>query len=223
MRLFYSPTSPFVRKVLVVAHEAGLAARVETVRAVVSPQRPNAELAAVNPLMKVPTLLDDDGRALYGSQTICEYLDSLHEGPRLVPVSGPERWRVMVRQALADGILEAGLALREDEHRFAEPPEDGWRSGQRLKIRQALDRFEEHADELERPIDLGQIGLAVALSWLEFRNVAGDIRASRPRLARWLDGFAQRPSMRATAPRDDAYTRAAAGASAPAPDGRRDG
>jgi glutathione S-transferase len=206
MRLFYSPTSPFVRKVLVVAHETGLRDRIETVRAVVSPQRPNRELAPFNPLMTVPTLVDDAETTLFGSQVICAYLDALHEGPRLIPESGAAHWRVMVHQALADGMLEAGLKLREDEHRRAETHDDAWASGQRLKVKQALDEIERRLNEFTCPLDLGQISVAVAIAWLVFRNMAGDIRASWPRLASWSDTIAERPSMRATVPRDDAFT-----------------
>ena len=86
MKLLWSSRSPFVRKVMVAAHEVGLADRIRTERVVVAANKPNADVMAVNPLNKIPTLVLDDGTVLYDSRVICEYLDTLHDGPKLFPV-----------------------------------------------------------------------------------------------------------------------------------------
>ncbi|MGQ0662200.1 MAG: glutathione S-transferase N-terminal domain-containing protein [Pseudomonadota bacterium] len=201
MKLHYSAASPFVRKVMITAIETGLDARIEKVPTAVMPLQPNAELAKANPLMKVPTLVTDGGEALYDSGVICEYLDSLHAGPKLVPPAGPERWRVLRVQALADGIADAGILCRyEETARPADRRSKEWVEGQLKKVVQGLDILEGE-QALAGAADLGQIAVAAAIGWLEFRNVAGDIRAGRPRLFRWYEAFAKRASMMETVPR----------------------
>ena len=202
MKLYYSSASPYVRKVMVTAIETGLESKIEKVPATVAPNKPNAEVARDNPLMKVPTLVADGGEALYDSRVICEYLDSLHGGRKLIPASGGERWRVLGLQALGDGILDAGLLtryetfLRPENLRWAD-----WTSGQSLKITQALDMLEKESELLAGPINLGQIAVACAIGWLEFRKPLGDIRPGRPKLFTWYDEFLKRPSMQATMPK----------------------
>src|SRR3977135_3879917 len=105
MKLHWSPRSPFVRKVMIVAHEVGLTDRITRVRTVVATTRPHAPLMEENPLSKIPTLVLDDGTVLYDSPVICEYLDSLHAGCKLVPADGKERMTALRRQPLADGVV----------------------------------------------------------------------------------------------------------------------
>jgi glutathione S-transferase len=200
VKLYFAAASPYVRKVLVSAIETGLDKKIERMPTKVLPVEPNLDLARDNPLMKVPTLMTDGGEALYDSRVICEYLDSLHDGRKLIPASGGERWRVLRMQALADGILDAGIisryemAIRPQEKQWSE-----WLAGQAKKITQGLDVAEGEA--LGGPIDLGQIAIACAIGWLEFRKPIGEIRAGRPKLFKWYDEFAKRPSMQATAPK----------------------
>ena len=202
MKLYYSAASPYVRKVMVTAIEAGLDGRIEQVPTAVMPTKPNADIAKDNPLMKVPTLVTDDGQVLYDSRVICEYLDSQHAGTKLIPAAGADRWRVLRWQAMADGITDAGLlcryeaVVRAEDKRSAE-----WTAGQMAKVTQGLDMAEADSALLSGPITLGQIALACAIGWLEFRNVAGDIRKTRPRLTAWYDAFSRRPSMQATTPK----------------------
>lgn len=201
MKLFYHPSSPYVRKVLVTAIEAGLDARIERVALTLSPVQPHRQLARYNPLMKVPTLLTEAGVPLFDSRVICEYLDSLHQGPKLLPPEREQRWRVLRLQALADGLLDAAVLCRyEATVRPAEKQWAEWVAGQRVKAMQALDAAEAEMDLLAGPLHLGQIALACALGWLEFRAPIGDIRGTRPALLAWYDAFAARPSMAATAP-----------------------
>jgi glutathione S-transferase len=197
MKLYYSAASPYVRKVMVTAIETGIDGRIEQVPVAVMPTKPNAELARDNPLMKLPTLVTDDGLALYDSRVICE-----HAGVRMVPPSGPDRWRVLRWQAMADGITDAGLlcryetVVRAEDKRSAE-----WTQGQMAKVTQGLDMAENDAALLSGPLNLGQIALACSIGWLEFRNVAGDIRKGRPKLTAWYEAFSRRPSMQATTPK----------------------
>jgi glutathione S-transferase len=201
MKLHISSASPFARKVRLVAHEAGLAARIEEAPTAVSPVKPNADLAKANPLMKLPTLVTDDGMALFDSPVICEYLDSLNTGRKLFPAAGPARWAALRQQAVADGILDAAIGVR---YQTALAPKElqwtQWQDGQRAKWKQALDFLEADATALEGDPTIGSLTVAATLAWLDFRFGADDWRIDRPMLAAWFAGFSQRPSMQATLP-----------------------
>jgi glutathione S-transferase len=201
MKLYYTPTSPFVRKVLVAAHELGVAGLVETVFLRPTPTKADATLSVQNPLSKIPTLITDDGVALYDSPVICEYLGSLTAAHSLVPASGAARWKVLRTQALCDGILDASiLVFYERAHRPKELWWPDWLQGQSEKALQGLDELEREAVNFGHEPDLGQVCAGVALGWLEFRSVFGDLRTGRPRLAAWYERFAERPSMQSTMP-----------------------
>jgi glutathione S-transferase len=206
MKLFYTPTSPFVRKVLVAAHELGLADRLETVFLRPVPTAADPALSAHNPLNKIPALVLDDGEALYDSPVIVEYLETLAGGARrLIPAEGPERFRVLRTQALCDGILDAGiLVFYERSQRPRELHWPAWLDGQTQKARQGLDALERlaagWAATADAPVDLGHVCAGVTLGWLEFRDAIGDVRAGRPHLTAWYARFRERASMRATAP-----------------------
>jgi len=199
MLLRHSQTSPFVRKVTVLLHETGLIGRVtfETVDGWAEP----AELTGDNPLSMVPTLVLDDGSTLYDSGVICDYLDRLHPGERLIPQHGDARWRVLCDQALADGMLECAVLIfvelmrRPEEKRW-----DWWLALKRRAIARSLDMLEREADRLSGRVDLGSISIGVALGYLDLRGAVGDWRDGHPRLASWFAGFSARPSMTATAP-----------------------
>jgi len=198
MQLLYQTHSPYARKVLVAAHELGLVDRLTVIHHETSPTNRNAAVFAANPLGKVPVLIDDEGLALFDSSVICERLDGLHDGPPLIPAEGPSRWKTLRLQALAQGLCDAGIALRWETER--RPPALRYpplAEGQVEKLLAGYD-FLERAGELEGPVDLGQIAIATALDWLAFRALP-DFRPGRPRLTAWFDGFVRRPSMRATA------------------------
>ncbi|MFO0679216.1 MAG: glutathione S-transferase N-terminal domain-containing protein [Polyangiaceae bacterium] len=202
MKLFHSATSPFVRKVLVTAHETGLFDRLtfETLRPM--PTNPDPALSKANPLSKIPALVTDDGVSIVDSPVICEYLDSLHGGRKLVPAEGAARFRVKTHEALADGAVDAGIVVfYERAQRPKELHWQPWLDGHTKKVLQALDFFDSEAPAFGPDPDLGQIALASGLGWLTFRDVVGDWRATRPRLASWFERFGARPSMVATAPK----------------------
>lgn len=198
MKLFYQTHSPYARKVLVAAHEIGIAAQLEVIHHETSPTLRNERVFAANPLGKVPVLVDDHGLSLFDSNVICEFLDGLHDGRRLIPARGRERMLVLRLQALAQGIADAGILARWDTER--RPPALRWpeqAAGQTGKLIASYDFVEREVD-LAGPVDIGQVALATALDWIEFRGLA-PFRAGRPKLARWFEAFAERASMRATA------------------------
>jgi glutathione S-transferase len=199
MKLRYAPTSPYVRKVMIVAIESGIADRIEKVATSVLPITPNDGLKAENPLVKVPSLTTDSGEVLYDSPVICEYLDSLHTAMKLFPASGPARWTALRRQALGDGILDAAILCRyETAVRPKELQWDSWIDGQMRKVRGGLDALE--AERLDGAFDIGAITIACALGYIDFRYASEDWRKTRPRLAAWDAEISKRPSMVATAP-----------------------
>jgi glutathione S-transferase len=199
MKLIYNPASPYVRKVMVLAHELKLADRIELISETVLPHKPNAAVAGSNPLMKVPTLLLDDGSALFDSRVIVEYLDVL-AGGKFIPATGPQRWVALRLQALADGVLDAAVLIRyERALRPAEKQWADWIDGQLLKIRQGLDALEAQAGS-SSTVTIGDIAAACALGYLDFRFPDENWRATHPRLAAFYERFSARPSMLATRP-----------------------
>ena len=201
MKLYHSGASPFVRKALVTAHETGTAEAIEVATVTLSPVASNPEVNAENPLGKLPALVLDDGTTLFDSRVICEYLDSRHDGPRMFPADGPARWTALRRQALADGLLDAAILCRyEAALRPAERQWGDWVEGQRAKFRRALDGLEGEAEGFGDTVDIGTIAVGCATDYLDFRALDDGWRDSRPRLAAWLEGFAQRSSMQATRP-----------------------
>src|ERR1700689_3900932 len=117
MKLHWSPRSPFVRKVMIVAHERGLADRITCIRTVAAMTKPHGELMKDNPLSKIPTLVLDDGAVIYDSPVICEYLDSLGVGPKLFPSDAKARLIALRRQALGDGFLDLLVLARNERER----------------------------------------------------------------------------------------------------------
>lgn len=200
MRLYHSPTSPYVRKVMVLLHETGLLPQVTLVTGSGSPIDAGTAPLEANPLGKVPALERPDGPALYDSRVICRYLDDLAQAG--LYGSGPALWDRLTIEATADGILDAALLmvyewrLRPEEHRYVP-----WVEGQWAKVDRALDTLESRwMAELRGPLDAGQIAVACALGYVDFRHDARGWRDTRPHLAAWYGDFAKRPSMVATQP-----------------------
>jgi glutathione S-transferase len=200
MKIFYSTTSPFVRKCLVCAHELGIFNRLELVPSNAHPVNRDRTVVAVNPLGKVPTLVTDEGDALYDSRLICEYLNSLGDG-RLLPAQGASRWNVLAEQSLADGMLDAAVLMRYES---AVRPENlrwnDWMSGQLDKIACGLAAVETRARALGDRVDIGVIALGCALGYLDFRYASLGWREKHPDTAAWFDRFDSRASMMSTRP-----------------------
>lgn len=200
MQLIYAAASPFARKVRVLAAETGLLASIEMIDTAVLPTTLNERVNLANPLGKIPVLLLDDGESLYDSRVICEYLDTLHQGPKLLPGDG-ERWPVLRLAALADGLMEAALLARyEKAVREPQQQSQAWLEGQLGKVCRALAELERQSAQLHGPLDLAQIGVACALGYLDFRFAEIDWRAAHPALRDFQQTFAQRGSMVVSAP-----------------------
>ncbi|MDP4033862.1 MAG: glutathione S-transferase [Pseudorhodobacter sp.] len=200
MRLYHSPTSPYVRKVMVLLHESGLLNRVTLIAASGTPVDTGSMPLDQNPLGKIPALERHDGPALYDSRVICRYLDAL-AGDRFYPAA-PRLWDTLTLEATADGMLDAAiLMVYETRIRPADKSFAPWVEGQWAKIDRALDALETRwIDHLQGPLDMGQIAIACALAYLDFRHGSRGWRNGRPVLAAWQAGFARRASMQATQP-----------------------
>jgi glutathione S-transferase len=198
MKLYWSSRSPFVRKVMVSAHEVGIADRIRTQRVVVAPNNPNIEVMQDNPLGKIPTLVFDDGTSLYDSRVICEYFDTLHDGPKLFPADPDLRWKALRRQALGDGLMDVIVLRLGEMKRPREAQSEKHLAGFRLKAAKSLDRLEAQADSPSGALSIGDIAVGCALAHLDFRFSADDWRAGRPNLAAWHADFSRRPSVCAT-------------------------
>ena len=200
MKLYYSPLSPYARKVRVVAMETKLDRNIEMVNVTVSPVVPNTEVVNHNPIGKVPAL-SVSGMDLFDSPVICEYLDSQHRGRTLLPRKGRERWVALRLQAMADGLLDAAIltryegALRPEDKRWAD-----WTKGQTKKIEDVLTQLETEANSLKGKPTIGTISVACALGYLDFRFAAMDWRAKHPKLAKWFNSISETPAMKATQP-----------------------
>jgi glutathione S-transferase len=197
MQLFYQTHSPYARKVLVFAHEAGLAERIEVIHHETSPTHRNAQVFAQNPLGKVPVLLRPGVPALFDSDVICAYLDTLHTGRKLLPAEGEVRWQALRLQAVAQGLCDTGIALRWETVRRPEALRYApLRDGHTIKLISTYDWLESELDA-SSPVHVGHIALATCLSWLEFRELPS-FRQGRAKLVSWFEAFQDRPSMRAT-------------------------
>ena len=197
MKLFHSPTSPFVRKVVIAAIETGQAADMELSPA--SPADPDEAFAGANAIHKVPALITDDGVALPESDAICLYLDA-RSGGKLIPSEGTARWTTIRRQALADGFMEAAVVRRGEDART-----EGSRSQADVdklmnRMLRCLDAMEAEAAEFGDGVDLGVIATACALGYAEFRYADLDWRSGRPNLSKFYDAFSERASMTSTEP-----------------------
>jgi len=202
MKLRYSPTSPYVRKVLIVAIETGQAGKIEKVPTDV--WGPNADIGKQNPLGKVPCLVTDAGMTLFDSPVICEYLDANHAGQKLFPAAGDGRWRALRQQAIADGVLDAAILARLESNRPQDKVHQPWIDRQRTAMYRSMDLLEAEADTLQGPLTIGQIAVGCACGYLDLRYAADRWRQSRPKLAAWYETLAKRASFLDTVPKDPA-------------------
>ena len=198
MKLYYSHRSPYVRLVMVVIHWGKLSQRIELMNTVVNIEAPLPGLMADNPLTKVPTLLTDDGPALFDSRVICEYLDSLHSEPRLFPPSGPARWQALRWLALGHGLTDLLLFWLIERNR----PE-AMRSVKVIEANEAkywatIKRIDAEVAALDAvPFGIGHVAIGNALSYSDFRFAGLDWRASHKALAAWHAGYAGRQAVAA--------------------------
>lgn len=197
MKLRYSTTSPYVRKVTIAAQELGLTVQ----RVAAAPWDPDTDLPKENPLGKVPSLTADDGAVYFDSPVICEYLDSLAPG-KLIPAAAVARLTALRLQAAADGILDAAVLRLLEGRRPPELQMESWRNRQQAAVGRTLDWLEAEIADRPEPFHIGRIAVACALGYLDFRFAAEDWRVGRPRLAAWWSQVENRPSVRETVPEE---------------------
>lgn len=201
MKLLMAGPSPFVRKVLVTLHETGQTDAVDYEVVVASPTGPSPELIAANPVGKIPALIRPDAPTIYDSRVICRFLNA-RAGASLYPEK--RQWDVLTLEATGDGMMEAAvLMVYEDRFRPEDKRVPEWVEGQWAKIDRAVSALNTRwISHLHGPLDIGQISVACALSYLDFRHAARTWRTGNTALADWHAKFSDRASMLATAPKD---------------------
>ena len=197
MKLYSHPVSPFARKARIIAHELELKLEVITVQA-----RNDETLRRYNPLKQIPILVLNDGSSLFDSPVICEYLNHTGGGKFFPGMNifknSTGRWKSLGLQALGDGVADAAVAWRYE----LTEPEDRRNPD---RIARCLATITAGLDALERvnfPKDptIGEISVACALGYIDFRLPDLDWKSSRPKLSAWYARFCEYPSMKATAP-----------------------
>jgi glutathione S-transferase len=200
MKLHWTPKSPYVRKVMVCAHELQLLPQLELVRTVAAMLKPNERLMQDNPLSKIPTMVLDNGFALFDSVVICEYLDDL-AGGTLFPAEPAAKWQALRWHALGDGLLDGLILWRNERER--EVPLPALIEAFERKTSAALKLLDDEAMALaDTPLSIGHITLGCMLGYLDYRFAAFGWRERAPRLADWFAELEQRPSFQATGPVD---------------------
>ncbi|MGQ0620929.1 MAG: glutathione S-transferase family protein [Panacagrimonas sp.] len=198
MKLYTSQTSPYSRKVRVVAHELGLADLIEEIDA--DPFSPPPELLAANPLSRIPTLVTDRGESLPDSNLIVEYLHTRGRGLTTLP-RGSKRWNTLRRAQIADGIMTAAVSAVFERRRPEGIRFVPFLDRQADVIRRSVAVLDLEAGELlpDAP-GIVEISVGVALAYLDLRMPYIEWRKGHEALDRWFTAFAQRPSMLATQP-----------------------
>ncbi len=199
MKLYHSPLSPYVRKVMVTLDLTGQLGEVELIPGSGTPLAPNDATVGANPLGKIPCLIGDDGMAMFDSRVICRYLD--HRAKAGLYPEGDALFPVLTAEALADGIIDAVLLtayewrLRPEEFRY-----QPWVDGQVAKVERGLAALEHTGLVLSGPINAARIAAGCALGYVNFRLADLGWRDRCPTLAAWYAEFAETPAMKATAP-----------------------
>ncbi|ABD08926.1 Glutathione S-transferase-like [Rhodopseudomonas palustris HaA2] len=202
MKLSFSPASPFARKLRIAAIELGLIDRIEFIPATVIPAQANDDyMRDVNPLKKLPALILDNGEVIVDSYVIAEYLDDLAGGGKLVPASGPEKWRVKSDHSLLQGMLDSMLLCRYEK--MVRPKElfwQGWYDDHWNRAWSGLARFEKADKVLNGQLDLAQIGLVCVLGYADFRFPDCGWRKAYPKLDAFNQKMMERQSVKVSMP-----------------------
>lgn len=195
MKLLCSHTSPYARKVRIVAIEKGI----ELEEVLTNPLESPEWLLKVNPLSKVPALITRSGETLYDSRVICEYLDSQNDQTKLLATSGKARWLTLRQQALSDGLLDAAVASVFESKRSDAQQSKHWQNRWNDAIERSVSVMAQDVNGLQS-LTLGSIGCATALAYLDFRHPNINWRKQSAKLAAWYETMAEKPSFIATAP-----------------------
>jgi len=193
MKLRWSPTSPFVRKVVVLMKEKGIEDLVEKEKS--NPLSADDRAETPSPLGQIPCLISDDGQSIYDSPVIMEYLDSTCDGPEMVPASGTARWTVLTRQALADGMIASMVICFVESLKKPERQSKGILAHNKAIVFSGIAALEIEVGGFAGDIDAGTITVAVALAFADQTFPDDDWRVDNPSLAAWFDEFNRRSSM----------------------------
>lgn len=196
MKLRWAPTSPFVRKIIVLMKEKGIEGAVEKEKS--NPLSKDDRAATPSPLGQIPCLITDDGVSIYDSPVIMEYLDVECDGPVMLPRSGDSRWKVLTRQALADGMITSMVVCFVESLKKPERQSGGILAHNKTIVLNGIAALEDDVDAFAGDIDVGTISVAVALAFADQTFPEDDWRTDCPALAAWFDEFNRRPSMTET-------------------------
>ena len=201
MKLAFSPGSPFARKVRIAAIELCLIDKIELVSTTVAPAQANDEYSKITPVKKLPVLILDNGDVILDSYVIVEYLDELAGGGKLIPASGPDRWRVKSDHSLLQAMLDSMLLCRYE--RMVRPQGlqwQGWADDHWNRAWSGMARFDKKPDVLSRPLDIVQIALACVLGYADYRYADCGWREAYPNLAAFNERMLSRPSIQISVP-----------------------
>ncbi|PCH81337.1 MAG: glutathione S-transferase [Hyphomicrobiales bacterium] len=198
MKLYYAPTSPYARKVRIVILERHLADKIELI--LTNPFDSDLSLVSANPLSKVPALVCFDGEVIYDSPVICAYLDHLGRDPEMVPTHGAERWHVLTREALTDGIMDAAFSITIEKRRPKVEQSSNWIGRWRESIDRGLAMVSTDLEKFGEKLTIAHIGLGCALGYLDLRHPDIEWRKTHSNIGIWYSEFSQRPSMMKTHP-----------------------
>jgi glutathione S-transferase len=201
MKLTFSPASPFARKVRIAAIELDLIDKIELVPTTVAPGQANPEYSKIYPLKKLPAMILPDGDIIVDSYVIVEYLDELAGGGKLIPASGPTRWKVKSDHSMLQAMLDSMLLCRYEK--MVRPQGLQWQAWSDDHWNRAwtgMAHFEKQADMLSRPLDISQIALVCVLGYADFRFADCGWRKAYPKLDVFHEKMLARPSVKISAP-----------------------
>ena len=200
MKLYFSPLSPYVRKVNVVLHELGKVDQVDYAEVATTAFNTDQALKASNPLGKIPALERPEGTTLYDSRVICRYLNDTFKGG-LYP-SGSRQWETLTLEATGDGIMDCAVSMAYEVRLRPENQQSPeWVEAQWEKVARGLTALNARwISHLQGPLDIGQIAVGCALGYIDFRHGARNWRTGNDALAAWFEAFDSRPALQATAP-----------------------
>lgn len=197
MKLYYTRTSPYARKVRIAAIEKGLLDKIELVE--VNLREKTDELFATNPLGKIPALVTDDGQVIFDSPVICEYLEEIKLELSLYS-KGKEKYAVLTLAAMADGLMDSAVALFvEDKLRPGEKRFDKMSEKHLADVQRVLSVLDKKVAELSK-FNIASIAAAAALGYLSFRHADMGWPEKHKKLAAWFAEFSKRESLKQTEP-----------------------
>ena len=201
MKLVYSPPSPFVRKVTTLIYHANLNESIELINVKTTALSVAEEARAANPLGKIPVMILEDGKAIFDSRVITRYLDDF-AGSNLYPQD--KIYDILTLEALADGIMESAVSITyESKLRPQNEQSPSWMEAQWSKVLHAVKALDNGKFKaMDGEINMGQIALACALGYLDFRHDAREWRSGHSNLASWNDKMMKLPALIKTIPTD---------------------